>query len=274
MVSPAGLVALGVLLLSAGACSPLAPRTPPAAPPPTTVPGAPTAVELGASIAARAEALASFQGQGRLEYEGPEGDARSANMVVVKAPDNVRIDFRSPFSLMYTVATDGEILVAYDRGEKVMYRGVPSASNIGRFTRVPVTVGSLALLLRGIPPVPAGAVSGSVAAEGELWRWDIPVSSGGKLELLFERGGLLPREVRMEDPTGRSLTARFSEYRSVGGVETAHQIEALLPDGGRVQLHYGVIWRDRQHGDNAFRLEPIAGVRVIELETEADAVSP
>lgn len=78
----------------------------------------------------------------------------------------------------------------------------------------------------------------------------------------------------MEDPTGRSLTARFSEYRSVGGVETAHQIEALLPDGGRVQLHYGVIWRDRQHGDNAFRLEPIAGVRVIELETEADAVAP
>lgn len=150
-VNSAALIALGVLLLPVGACSPLAPRIP--EPAPTTVPGAPTAIELGASIAARAEALASFQGQGRLEYEGPEGDARSANMVVVKAPDNVRIDFRSPFSLMYTVATDGEILVAYDRGEKVMYRGAPSASNIGRFTRVPVTVGSLALLLRGIPQI-------------------------------------------------------------------------------------------------------------------------
>jgi hypothetical protein len=187
-------------------------------------------------------------------------------MVVVKAPDKVRIDFRSPFSLTYTVATDGSELVAYDRGEKILYRGLPTPYNIGRYTRVPVTLETLALLVRGLPPTPTGAAQGTVRADGENWSWEIPLDNGGSLALTFAREGLRPLQARLVDPAGRGFIATFGEYADVGGLDAAHEIHAELPDGGRVQLTYGVIWRDRTHSDNAFRLEPIAGVREVDMD--------
>jgi len=187
-------------------------------------------------------------------------------MVVVKAPDKVRIDFRSPFSLTYTVVTDGSELVAYDRGEKILYRGLPTPYNIGRYTRVPVTLETLALLVRGLPPTPTGAAQGTVRADGENWSWEIPLDNGGSLSLSFAREGLRPLQARLVDPAGRGFIATFGEYADVGGLDAAHEIHAELPDGGRVQLTYGVIWRDRTHSDNAFRLEPIAGVREVDMD--------
>lgn len=226
----------------------------------------PTPTELQSRLDERAAALASFQGQGRIDYEGPDGKVRSSNMVVVKAPDKVRIDFRSPFSLTYTVVSDGSALVAYDRGAKVLYRGTPTPQNVGRYTRVPVDVAMLASLVRGLPPVPARAGAGNIGRVPEGWRWERPLASGGRLTVVFEAAELRPVSARMSGTDGADFMAYFEEYESVGGVAIAHRIRAELPGGGRVELSYGTIWRDREHTDAAFRLEAPTGVRVVDMD--------
>ena len=49
-------------------------------------------------------------------------------------------------------------------GLPILYRGLPTPYNIGRYTRVPVTLETLALLVRGLPPTPTGAARGAVRA--------------------------------------------------------------------------------------------------------------
>jgi len=226
----------------------------------------PTPAELSRRLQERDAALASFQGQGRIEYEGPDGKVRSSNMVVVKAPDKVRIDFRSPFSLTYTVVSDGSDLVAYDRGAKVLYRGAPTPQNVGRYTRVPVDVAMLASLVRGLPPTPANAGEGDIGRVPEGWRWERPLAGGGRLAVVFDPTNLLPVSARLIGSRGADFTAYFEDYEDVDGFPTAHKIRAELPNGGHVELAYSTIWRDREHTDAAFRLDAPTGVRVVNMD--------
>lgn len=233
------------------------------------MPGAgpmPTPMELATRLRERDAALASFQGQGRIDYQGPDGKVRSSNMVVVKAPDKVRIDFRSPFSITYTVVSDGTELVAYDRGAKVLYRGTPTPENVGRYTRVPVDVAMLASLVRGLPPVPAKAGEGDIGRVPEGWRWERPLAGGGRLAIVFDPTDLRPVSARLIGSRGADFTAYFEEYEVVDGLPVAHKIRAELPNGGKVELLYSTIWRDREHTDAAFRLDPPAGVRVVSMD--------
>jgi len=226
----------------------------------------PTPVYLQGRLAEQNAALRSFQGQGKLEYEGPDGKARSSSMVVVKAPDRVRIDFQSPFSLTYTVVTDGSRLVAYDRGEKVLYRGNPSLDNLGKYLRVPIDLEMLAALVRGLAPIPSGAGVGTVTEIRNGWLWQIPLPGGAQLRLFYDAAELKLRKATVQGTRGGDFSAYFSEYSPVDGVDVAHEIKADLPDGGRVELNYGMVWRDRVHADSAFRLEPPAGVRVVNMD--------
>ena len=226
----------------------------------------PTPASLQAGLLEREAALASFQGQGRIDYEGPDGRVRSSNMVVVKAPDKVRIDFRSPFSLTYTVVSDGTALVAYDRGAKVLYRGAPTPQNIGRYTRVPVDVSMLASLVRGLPPTPERAGDGDIGRVPEGWRWERPLGGGARLAIVFDVNDLRPVSARLSGSHGADFAAYFEEYEPVDGVPIAHKIRAELPNGGHVELSYGTIWRDREHTDAAFRLDAPAGVRVVDMD--------
>ena len=229
----------------------------------TTVP---TPGVLQEKLRERDAALTSFQGQGRLAYEGPDGKLRSASMIVVKAPQKVRIDFRSPFSITYTVISDGSELLAYDRGEKVLYRGSPSPENFGRYTRVPVNLPMLAALLRGLPPMPPTAAEGTIGRVPEGWRWENPLGDGSRLAIVFDVYDLRPVSATLTGSRAGDFTAYFEKYENVGGIQAPHRIRAELPNGGKVDLTYGIIWRDREHTDAAFRLDAPSGVRVVNMD--------
>jgi hypothetical protein len=226
----------------------------------------PTPAELDGRLRERDAAFASFQGQGRLEYEGPDGKVRSASMVVVKAPEKVRIDFRSPFSITYTVVSDGAELFAYDRGEKVLYRGSPTPQNFGRYTRVPIDLHMLASLLRGLPPMPDGVAQGTIGRIPEGWRWESPLAGGGRLSIVFDPHALLPVSAELAGSRAGDFIAYFEEYEDVGGLMAPHRVRADLPNGGKVDLSYSVIWRDREHDDAAFHLDAPSGVRVVNMD--------
>jgi hypothetical protein len=187
-------------------------------------------------------------------------------MVVVKAPEKVRIDFRSPFSITYTVVSDGSELFAYDRGEKVLYRGRPSPRNFGRYTRVPVDLPMLASLLRGLPPMPEGVAHGTIGRVPEGWRWESPLHDGARLAIVFAPGDLRPVSAQLTGSRAGDFIAFFEDYEDVGGMMTPHRIRADLPNGGKVDLSYSVIWRDREHADAAFRLDAPSGVRVVNMD--------
>jgi hypothetical protein len=228
---------------------------------------APSAAELEATMRARAEAVATFRGQARLRYEGPDGKLKASQMIVVESPDKIRMDFMSPFGPTYTVAADGESLVAYDRGEKVLYRGRASARNVAEYIRVPVSVGILASLMRGLPPLIEQAGSTRVTALADGWRWVADLKTGGRLAVDFDASGTRPLSATVEGAGHASdMFARFDDYEDVDGAEIAHTISAKLPTGGQVELKYSRIWRSIGLTEGAFHIDAPSGVRVISMD--------
>ncbi len=187
-------------------------------------------------------------------------------MVVVRAPDHVRIDFRSPFSLTYTVVSDGRRLIAYDRGEKILYYGRPSAHNFGRYTHVPLELTTLVALVRGLPPLPDGDPGGEIVRVADGWRWVAPLRDAGTVEVVVDPVGWLPLRAKVSNPKLGDLVAYFEDYKDVDGMPAAHRVRADLPNGGRIALIYSIIWRDRTHTDEAFRIQPPIGVRVVDMD--------
>jgi hypothetical protein len=228
---------------------------------------APTAQELLLEMRAREGALEAFRGQATLDYKGPDGAAKSSQMIVVRAPDNVRIDFMSPFGPTYTVAADGRHLRAYDRGEKSLYVGVPSVANVQRYTRVPVTVEALAALIRGLPPFLARATGETLTFDAAGSVFEAQLRGGGSLRVELAPDTFYPRRARVLDTTlADDVSVQFSDYVDVDGVPVAHRVHADLPDGGTVELEYARVWRAVRLTDTAFQIDAPGGVRVIGMD--------
>jgi outer membrane lipoprotein-sorting protein len=238
-----------------------------AQPVPAISSASPTAFELDLRLRERRAAFSRFRGQARLTYESGSEKGRASQMVVVEEPDRVRIDFMSPFGPTYTVAADGVVLVAYDRGEKVLSSGSPSAANVYRYPRVPATIPLLASLIRGLPPEPDRLGQATVREEADGWHWVAALRGGGLLTVVFEKGSLEPRAVSVIGSAGAGdLTARFDDYEDVEGVSAPHLVRATLPGGGEVELKYSRIWRDVGLTDDAFTIEAPEGVRAVDMD--------
>lgn len=228
------------------------------------------------TLEAREAALVNFRGQAHLVYESSQGTTKSSQMIVVQAPDRVRIDVMSPFGPSYTVAAYGDQLRAYDRGEKILYVGSTTPENLRKYTRVPLKIPVLAMLIRGLPPMIPGTDRGHVSAGPSSWLWDASVEGGAKLHVELDRDQLRPLRASLTAVSpSDSLFVEFEDYRDVSGVDVPHRIRARLGDGGVVELDYSRIWRAIQLTATAFHIDPPSGVRVVEMNLgEADAARP
>jgi outer membrane lipoprotein-sorting protein len=256
---------LGIALLACGcaARSPLADR-------------APSADEVVAALAVREAALANFRGQALLVYDGPQGTTRSSQMIAVQSPDRVRIDVMSPFGPSYTVAAYGDRLRAYDRGEKILYVGSTTPENLRKYTRVPLRIEVLAMLIRGLPPLIAGQGAGRIEAGASSWLWEANIEGAGTLRVELGRPDLRPLRASVTAATpADALYVEFEQYKDVDGVAVPHRIRARLGDGGVVELRYSRIWRAVRLTATAFQIDPPSEVRVVGMDVdEADAGKP
>jgi outer membrane lipoprotein-sorting protein len=234
---------------------------------------APSPVQIVEELAAREAAVANFRGQAHLVYDGPQGAAKSSQMIVVQSPDRVRIDVMSPFGPSYTVAASGDRLRAYDRAEKILYVGSTTPENLTRYTRVSLRIDVLAMLIRGLPPMISGTEAGHVVAGAASWVWTVGVAGGGRLRVELDRNQLRPlRATLTATSPADALSVEFDDYRDVSGVEVPHRIRARLGDGGVVKLEYSRIWRAVQLTATAFEIDPPSGVRVVGMDLDgADA---
>jgi outer membrane lipoprotein-sorting protein len=229
-----------------------------------------SAEALLAELRQRDAALAAFRGQATLDYKGPDGASKSSQMIVVRAPDQVRIDFMSPFGPTYTVATDGQNLRAYDRGEKVLFVGVPSTANVQRYARVPLTVEVLAALIRGLPPFLDRVTAARLVSTGAAPVLEASVSDGGgTLRVELDPATYYPRAAHaLGTSLGDHVSVAFDRYVDVDGVPVAHRVHATLPDGGTVELEYTRVWRAMRLTDTAFQIDAPDGVRVVGMDAE------
>lgn len=232
---------------------------------------APSLEELRQSLYAREAATRAFRGQARLDYRGDAGSGKASQMVMVMAPDLVRIDVMSPFGPTYTVASDGRQLQAYDRGGKVLYNGAATVQNLQTYTRVSLEARVLALLIRGLPPFLLDrATNERIVRTDGGWGYRADLGNDGSVRLDVDAVRLRPRRVELRDPmSGGVIVVDIDDYDDVDGAELAHRVKATLADGSSVELAYSRIWRDVGLSESAFRIVAPPGVRVIPMGLEA-----
>lgn len=224
------------------------------------------ALRLAELTAERAVAFSAFRAQARLSYEGPKDKFKSSQMIVVKAPNRVRIDIMGPFGPSYTVASDGINLTAYDRGEKILYIGRASVENVQRYIRVGLSVPILTELLRGLPPQ-ADLARAEVGRWNDQWVLETELPGGRSLSVRFDTDTSDLVYVKVFGGQGQGpVEAYFSKFRSVDGVRTPHAVDVRLADGGRAKLVYEKIWRGVAISDAAFRIDPAQGVRYVDMD--------
>ncbi|HYC56487.1 MAG TPA: DUF4292 domain-containing protein [Candidatus Binatia bacterium] len=245
----------------------------PAATPRTSAFGSARAPEpwrIAARIARRDQELASFRGQARLDYQGSKQRFKSSQVVVVQAPQSIRIDVMNPFGVSYTVATDGARLAAFDRREKVFYEGSAHASNFHRFTGVPLGAPELAALIRGLPPQLGAAKGGTVVKVSDGWEWTRQLPGGATLDMVVDFDHLEPLRLRMRGaPGSQDVEAAFGDYRDVTGVRVPFWIYVTFADGSALTLTYKSVQREVALAGDAFVLDRPPKARVVNIDSES-----
>ncbi|MEM9692116.1 MAG: hypothetical protein AAGA56_06210 [Myxococcota bacterium] len=129
-----------------------------------------------------------IQGAGKLDVLSDQGRVRGNAAVFAVNPARVRIDIESSFnSLVYALASDGEVFRMADNPQKLFLTGPAKACNLARLTRVPVPGHALVSLMRGEAPLlvhePGAA---TIRWEDGHYVVEVPSTRSAKLELWLE----------------------------------------------------------------------------------------
>jgi outer membrane lipoprotein-sorting protein len=230
---------------------------------------APTVRRVLEVLDSRDDALASFRAQARLDYRSPEQSFRSTQVVVVRAPASARIEVMNPFGISYTVATDGKVLSAFDRRQRVFYQGSAQAESFRRFTGIPLAANELAAVLRGLPPAIGEMRWAAVQPTAGGWLMQRRLSGGGLQQVVVDSSSLIPLSVKITgDRERHDVEVKYSDYRDVSGVVVPFRIEVSFRDGSFLELVYKSVQRDVTLSEGAFRIDRPAGARLVRIDTE------
>lgn len=230
----------------------------------------PTADRLAGLLAERASLLPSLRVQARLRYEGPQDHFRSSQMIVVATPDLLRIDVMNPFGISFTLASDGERLSAYNRGDGILYTGTASPHNIGRLSGLALEPRMLVATLRGLPPSLPTLNDGDIRAQEDAWLWSRNLVGGGTLRVAFDQSTLQVQSVSVEDYPGiGTVSALFSDYAGFSADDIARRVQISLGDGGQLELIYERSWKDVKPGLTTFQVEVPSEVERIDLDVHS-----
>jgi len=186
----------------------------------------PTAVQLVAAVDARRAQVRALRAWARLRYTAPEESQSAKQLLVAERPDRLRLELFSPFGAVFVLTAADGALSAWDRGEKVVYRGAASAANLRRYTQMDLAVPTAVDLLLGTPPLPAG--DGQVSADGaaiRLWQDDDAGVTATWFNAAFE-----PLRYERHARDGRVLLrVTFDGWAPAGGARLPMQLGIELP---------------------------------------------
>jgi outer membrane lipoprotein-sorting protein len=260
-------IVVGALLLS-GCLGAVRPPEP--APPDLAAIEPPEASEIFRILDERSASLRSFRGVADVGLRDPSQTLHGRQVVIVDRPDRLRIDVLSTFGVILQVASDGERIRAFDRGERTFYSGRASSPNLARFTRLDLRLSAIAGLLVGVPTAPRRTESARIELEPEtaLWRVTSPLEAGGTEHLWIDPTTFLPVRTELVGPRGvRQYDARFADWRVVAGVEIPHRIELDAPASETsITLSYTEVDVNPELRAALFRFEPPSGVTIVDLD--------
>ena len=156
-------------------------------------------------------------------------------IVLVRRPDDVRVDVLSPFGLAIAIGTDGDRLWAFPPADGVRYEGPASPENLSRILGAPIALGDLVDVLTGLPPqrTPAGPLQLDATPERE-YRLLLPLADG--VQRLWFAGDPLQLVRAEESRTGTPvLRVAFGDHDA----GLPHTIEVTAPaSGATLTLRY------------------------------------
>ena len=261
------LLALGMLLAG---CSSFGARP---APSRVIPPSELTAESLLGTIDDRSAVLRSFRALADMHYVGPKDKIAVKEVVAVERPDRLRLEMMSAFGVALQIASDGERISAYHRGERTYYRGKATADNLARFTRLDLELRDVANLLIGLPPERKRTGRASILFErpAGLWRVSTALAGGGSETVWFDPDTLVPLRSEQADRSGNvQYTASYARYTSVDGVVVPSEVRVEVPQqSAKIDLRYSDISLNGQLPQTLFAFDPPPGAKVVDLDALA-----
>jgi outer membrane lipoprotein-sorting protein len=241
---------------------------------PVAVPAAPpepvSAETLLAGLDARSAAIRTFRALAEMRYVGPRDKLAAKQVVVVERPNRLRIEMMSAFGVSLQIASDGERVCAYHRGEQTYYRGRATTQNLTRFTRLDLGLPDIVDLVTGLPPHGPRIGRPTFAFEPPLalWRVTTALADHGAFTLWFDPEHLLPTRAIEVHPGGKiAYDASFADYRPSAGVEIPRTVRFALPDQEtKIELKYSDVSLNVELAPGLFRFDPPPGVKIVDLD--------
>jgi hypothetical protein len=232
--------------------------------------------KLTAALAERDRALYSMQSPAIMEYTAPGQHLKAKEDIVVRRPNNLRVEARSPLGVALLIAAQGDSLAIFEPGKNRFSRGHATAETLYKYVRIPMAPADAVALLMGLAPrdFPPDSVPDSVSNEGVMTVATYGNPGSGTRQLGFAGGQLaMVRETSADSRV--SYEVRYRDYHDIGGVMFPYVVDADFPVAqSHVTFRY---LRPIVNGDvpaSTFVLTPAPGATLMNLSREESAVLP
>ena len=216
----------------------------------------------------REKSLDTMQTQAIMEYTGADQKVvKAKEQLVVKRPDNLRVEAMSPFGVALLLAAQGPQLAIYVPGENRFMRGAANAETLYRFARIPMDPGDAVGLLMGLAPRDFAISKGvdSVSNENGMMLAVYGTPATGERQLGFSGGNLAM--VRDTESGGQvRYEVRYSDYHDIGGVMFPYVVDADFPVAhSHLKLRYVRPIVNDSVPESSFVLTPVPGATLMDL---------
>lgn len=204
-----------------------------------------------------------------MQYAALDDRLHVKEVIVVDRPDHLRIEMMTAFGVALQIATDGDRLCAYHRGDKTYYTGEATVENLVRFTRLELGIHDIADLLTGLPPGRERRGNPRIALEPEtrLWRVTAPLADGGTQILWFDQDQLPVRTEEVDRDGTRRYTTSYADYRTVQGLAVPHRLGLeLSSQSATLDLTYSAVTLNEPLPADLFRFDPPPGAKLVDLD--------
>jgi len=227
--------------------------------------------KLTAALAERDKSLDSMQTPAIMEYTALGKHLKAREDIVVRRPNNLRVEARSPLGVALMVAAQGNELAIFEPGQNRFMRGEATAETLYRYIRIPMAPADAVGLLMGLAPrdfVPA-SVPESASNDGAMTIATYGTGPSGIRQLGFAGGQLAM--VRDTSFDGRvNYDVRYRDYHDIGGVMFPYVVDADFPIAqSHVTFRYVRPIVNGEIPTSAFVLTPAPGATLMNLSLEA-----
>ena len=186
--------------------------------------------KLTAALAQRDRALDSMQTPAVMEYTAGNQHLKAKEQIIVRRPNNMRVEAMSPFGVAMVLAARNGELAIFEPQDNRFIRGRADAGTLFKYVRIPMAPADAVGLLMGLAPrdflttQPADSVSNDGAMTIAVYG-----QPGTGLRQLGFTDGRLAMVRETESDSRVRYEVRYSDYHDIGGVMFPYVVDAQFP---------------------------------------------